>query len=466
MQKTILSLTALAIASVFGHMNDASADDGLLGWLENGSISGDERLYNFSRDFAGTASNTPATTVFSGPKPLDFKDQNALSLGGKLKAQTGNWDGVSAAIALYYAYDIGGNNYTYNNKPYYNVNYGYPYLNPFLMGAHRTLDTLGEAWLQYQNSVFSVRGGRELIDNPWVNSSDGFMIPNIYQGASLQVTPTPELTLNLDRVNEYKNRTTADFNQNTLDVLPYDKLIDYGNTGGTFDAGATWKTDQAHLSAWLYDFNNMANMGYLEGGYRFPEAQQVFFANGQYVREVGTGVIGSVNADIYGIKTGMDLDHQLGSVFVAYNASANNTVNSLSATPVSTVSGIVPSTNGNFYSPYTQIYNTDPLYTTVMNYGLVSARAAGYAWMLGSTLHLMGHSLDITPTISEYYTAQNYLNKATNAANVRAYMLTSTWHFSGKLKGLTLLDQFGVEHDAPLLGTSFVENRFRLQYNF
>lgn len=460
MHKAIVSIGALALVGAWWHMSNARAEDDLLGWLENGSISGDERLYDFSRDYAGTASNLPAGSPYTGKTLFDFNDMNSFSFGGKLKAKTADWNGFSAALALYYGYDLGANNYTYNSSNLYAANYHYPYLNPLLMGINRTVNTIGEAWLQYRNQLVTLRGGREVVDNPWVNPSDGFMIPNLFEGESLQVTPTPTLTLSMDSINDYKNRTTVDFNQTTIDALPYDKLVDYGDTGRTLDAGASWKTEQAHLNAWLYDFNNIANMGYMEGGYRFPVAQQMFFANAQYVREAGKNpsTIGSVNADIYGFKLGIELPES-GNVFFAYNVSANNPVSAVSATPVSVNSAPGMVYNGNFYSPYTQIYNTDPLFTTVMNYGLVSARAPGHAWMIGTTLHLMGNSLDILPTVSEYYT-NPYV------ANVRAYLVDVSWHCSGRLKGLTLRDRLGVEHDVPLLGTAFVDNRVMLQYVF
>jgi len=78
--------------------------------------------------------------------------------------------------------------------------------------------------------------------------------------------------------------------------------------------------------------------------------------------------------------------------------------------------------------------------------------------MLGSTWHPVPQ-MDLIPTVSEYYTEAGI-------APVRAYMLDATWHFSGTLKDLSIRDRLGVEHDAPLLGSSFVENRFMLQYNF
>ena len=440
----ILALSMAVLAPAI-----AKADDSLAQWFSDGHVSGDVRFYDFGRDYAGTASDAPSGSPYTGKNIFNFKDMNAIALGGKLKYETADLNGFSAAAAFYYAYDVGLNNYDYNSSKLYAANYNYPYLNPLIMGANRTLDTLGEAYLQYKNPWFITKIGNQTIDNPWVNSSDGFMIPNLYQAITASASPVEGLWFEGDRVLSYKNRTVAAFQDNNIAALPYDKTVYNGLDNGTADVGASYKGGRYTAQAWLYHFYGFANMTYLEGGYKIPMDKFSPFANLQYVHETGSGFIGNVDAIVYGAKVGVSLPKQMGDVFIAYNRSANNNV--------TTNNGVV--SNGNLFSPYTQIYNTDPLYTTVMNYGLVSARAAGYAWLVGATLHPLGNSLDITPTISNYYT-EPY------AANGRAYMLDIAYHMGGAFKGLTIRDRLGVEHDLPLLGSTFVDNRFMLQYAF
>lgn len=440
-------LSILGLALVASEQACATDVTNFSDWLSNGDVSGDLRVYNFSRDFAGTNSNTKSA---AGPI---FPDNNAFSVGGKVKLETASWDGVSAAAALYSAYDVGLNNYT--RVPGFPAAYNEPYLYSALMGNNPTLDTLGEAYLQYQKSGFMLRGGNELINNPWVNSSDGFMIPNLFQGVSTVIAlGSTGAQLSIDKIFQFKNRTNDAFDQSSLAILPYDKLLYPGQSGGATDAGLTYKDTSTSLAAWLYQWNNLAQMTYLEGGYTPSFAGRTWFVNGQYVNEIGLGSqdVGPINAQVYGLKLGMNLDQHLGNVFVAYNL--------LPSTGPIHVSGGLPNPvyNGNLFSPYTQIYNTDPLYTTVMNYGLVSARAPGSAWMLGATLHPVAQ-MDLLPTVSEYYTEAG-------VAPVRAYMIDAAWHFSGSFKGLSIRDRLGVEHDVPFIGSSFVENRFMLQYNF
>ena len=394
----------------------ASSVDTLLG---NGKISGDVRIYDFSRNFAGTR----------------LTNLHSFSAGGKLKAETGSMDGFSAAAAFYFAHDVGFNNYSDNNK----------YLNPLLMGTSRALDVIGETYIQYKNPNLLARLGNQSIDNPWINPSDGFMIPNLYQGLSLSYSPIKPVSLKADRILRFKNRTVSSFQASNLFELPYSNPRYNGSNNGTLDFGATFDFGDAKGQIWHYDFYDFAKLNYLEGGYRFSTIAYKPFANFQYMSETGSGAqyLGPVDSTAYGAKIGLSLSS--GELYFAYDK-----------VPTHVSAGI---SNGNLLSPYTQIYNTDPLYTTVMNYGLVSAREAGHAWLLGMKWKGMGNRLDIFPTLSRY-------NTAPYSSNVNAFMLDVAYHLSGKYKGLTVRNRLGIEHGNPAWGNTYVDERVMLQYAF
>src|SRR5512135_1552014 len=73
------------------------------------NFSGNIRLYSFSRDYENSS----------------MTDLHSTALGGKLRLETANPDGVGAALGVYFAQDIGLNNHDQNNK----------YINPLLMGT-------------------------------------------------------------------------------------------------------------------------------------------------------------------------------------------------------------------------------------------------------------------------------------------------------------------------------------------
>lgn len=399
----------------------AYADSSDNQWLQETRVSGDIRAYSFSRIYTNG----------------QLTDLHSTSLGGKLKIENSSPDGFGAALGMYFAQDIGLNNHDQNNK----------YINPLLMGTGYGIYTLGEAYLQYRKPGFSARVGNQSIDNPWINPSDGFMIPNLYQAGVVTFTPVENLQFEGGRIFRFKNRTASNFGDSNLFALPYDNPQFTGSDNGAADLGMTYKGDSVNAKTWLYRFYDFAQMAYAQGGYRLPLPDAAPFVDFQFMRETGDGaqLLGAVDSKAYGAKIGNALPDKLGSVYFAYNK-----------VPTNSAAGI---SNGNLLSPYTQVYNTDPLYTTVMNYGLVSARGAGHAWQLGANLKLLDEKLDTAFSFSRYDT-EPYV------ANVNAFMLDIAYHLSGTLKGLTLRDRLGIEHGNPKWGNSYLDNRIMLQYAF
>lgn len=389
-------------------------------WLQGVHVSGNIRAYSFSRNY-----NSQMT------------DLRSTSLGGKIKAEMQNRDGFGGALGVYIAQDVGLNNHAQNNK----------YINPLLMGTNYGIYTLGEAYLQYQQAGWLVRIGNQTIDNPWINPADGFMIPNFYQAGIVSFQPAEGVQIEGERILAFKNRTASGFSNSNLFALPYDNPHYTGSDNGAAVLGASYKGDSGHAKTWLYRFNDFAKMAYLQGGYKWQGSDFSPYADFQYMRETGDGaqLLGVVDSKAYGVKTGIAFPKKLGSAYFAYNR--------VPANPLAGVS------NGNLLSPYTQVYNTDPLYTTVMNYGLVSSRGAGHAWKIGSNIKLFDQKLDAELSYSRYYTLPY-------VANVDAYMLDIAYRPDGLFSGLIIRDRLGIEHGNPNWGGAYLDNRIMLQYGF
>jgi hypothetical protein len=409
----------LSLAFSFAFIPTAQAAEGVDQWLEGGKISGNIRLYHFTRTYDNLA------------------DTHAFSLAGKIKAETGRVNGFSAAIAYYFANDLGFNNHEDNDR----------HLTTSLMGNGRAIDTIGEAYLQYQNDLLFVRAGRQSLDTPWINASDAMAVPNLYEGVAAAVTPLPGLKIEADRIWGYKNRTTSGFDRKTL-LAATSKPNVSEETDGATALGVTYKDETISGKAWLYRFHDIADLAYLQGGYIFPAISGIKpFVDLQYVKETGTGdeLAGSVSSQAYGVKVGLTLPDKLGSVYLAYNE-----------VPRDDKAGV---TNGNLVSPYTQGYVTDPLYTSGLNYGLVAARAAGHAWQLGMKLNPWGEKLDIVPTITSYHT-EPYVD------NVQTYTFDVSYHLSDRFKGWTLRNRLGINHGNPQWGDATIDNRVMITYAF
>jgi len=398
----------------------------------DGNVSGNIRSYYYNQMFGGDS----------------VPNRYAYSLGGMIKASTAPVYGISASVAFYTANDLGANDTEGNQAR----------LDPLLMGARQSLNALGQAYLQYQDRWATVQAGNILLNTPWMGPADAFMIPNTYQGVSLTLHPLPNLSIIGIREFRYKNRIQADYHRQTLlNYNPiYAKLLP-NDMNGTLAFGVKGKAMGLNASAWYYRFYDLTNLFYGTLAYQTPVLLGHFqpFAKFQYAREWanGTDLAGPINATIYGGMAGLNVDYQpvKGQLFVAYN--------DLPSRKVTLSNGRVLD-NGGFVSPFSQQYNADPLYTSIMNYGLVGAASAGHAWKFGFLLYPLPN-LRFKYSYSLYHTAPFYPNVGANYIDV-------TYTPGGFWKGLSLRNRLAIDHSNPFAdyqGT-FIDDRLMLQYSF
>lgn len=425
------SIAKLAAATLILLPNLAYADShyfSIQQFLEAGRITGSIRSYYINQIYSGSI----------------LPNKYAYSLGGMLKMHSAPLYGVSAAMAFYTANSLGANDV---NAP------GYTHLDALLMGEKDSLNVLGQAYLQYQDHWLHAKVGNILLNTPWMNPSDAFMIPSTFQALSVRVTPFKNLQVIGLREFRFKNRIQDHYyretllNQNPL----YPQMPDHIDGTLAFGVKAHW---QGWLSTvWYYQFYDLANLFYGTAYYSVPDLPDGLkpFADFQYAREWANGAqyAGPINATIFGGIVGLQIP--VGQIFAAYNAIPGRSPFSMGGRPLY---------NGGFVSPYTQQYSADPLYTSIMDYGLVSASAAGHAWKFGFLLHPI-HQLRIKYSYSMYET-QPYL------PNVDANYLDLTYTPGGFWKGLSLRNRLAVVHSNPYAkyqGT-LIDDRLMLQYAF
>jgi len=388
-------------------------------------VTGNIRSYYFNQIFSGS----------------DVANRYAYSLGGMLKVHTASIYGISAGVGFYTANGLGSNDL-----------HG-PHLDPLLMGDRNSLNVLGQAYLQYRNPYLLVKIGNILLNTPWMGTADAFMIPNTYQGALVQITPFAGLRFTAFREFRYKNRVQENYYRQTLlnENPLYPHMPD--NLNGTLGFGLQGQWQGFSSALWFYRFYDLANLLY--GTLHYGMGDVGFgikpFADFQYAREWGDGAryAGPVNASIYGGMLGVK--NSFGELFVAYDEIP-------SRAPITVGGGTLY--NGGFISPFTQQYNADPLYTSIMDYGLISVSKPGHAWKIGFVLHPVEH-LRIKYSYSLYHTAPY-------AANVGANYLDVTYRPSGFWKGLSLRNRLAVDHANPFAGNkgTFIDDRVMLQYSF
>lgn len=404
-------------------------------WLAQSHIDGNVRSYYYTQRYGGTAQNT-----------------YAYSLGGKLEVTTKPVYGFNVGVAFYTANDLGVNDVSQPS-----------HIDALLMGTGHTLNTLGQAYLQYRNHWIKVKVGNQLLDTPWMWAADAFMVPNAFEALDVVAQPLPGVSFEALRSLRYKYRALPAFNRNSLlNLAPSTEL--YPGLPGTDNGALAFglRGDGAHFGArgakaqvWYYQFYNYANLFYAATDYALPTGAWSPFIDAQIAREWSNGaaLVGPVNGTVYGFKLG--LHTPLATLHWAYNQ-------------MPTRDGYLPAGgkrtlyNGNFVAPYEQQNNIDPLYTTIMNYGLVGASAPGHAWQVGVSARL-GQRVKAEYAFTRFDTAPY-------VGNVTANTIDVAYTPGGFFEGLSLRNRLGIDHGFHTVTNAstgtFIDERVMIQYSF
>lgn len=456
------SKIALGVALALCGLSTAVQGETLEDFLMQSKVEGQIRSYYFNR-------------LYGSPQAIN---QNAYALGGILNIKTAELAGFSAGASFYAANSLG----THGGN-----------LNRFaavLMGPKPSLNALGQAYLQYQyNDLFKIKVGDQIINTPWMNASDSYILPATYQAVLADITPVKWAKIIALREFRWKSRTSGDYYKDNL-YYPSTYDGDFLGPGqpslpassrqsqGTLAFGVDLHKYGAHLGLWYYDFYRFTKMCYGDVSYKYnTNLGFTPFVDGQFLREWQTNSLlnGSnpgvtsvddspyvgqgVNATAYGVRVGLSyaaLSRLIGkgSLSWGYNG-------------ILVHAGAIG--GGAIISPYTVGYTTDPLYSSAMIRGLVES-GPGNGWRAIWTQWFANDQVRFIGAFAEYHT---YFN----GASWYPYA-DLTYFFQGPLKGLSIRDRVEVANglysykgfvgngNGLNKGHSFVYNRVMLTYAF
>ncbi|MBU6460888.1 MAG: OprD family outer membrane porin [Proteobacteria bacterium] len=426
----------LAMGSTAAHAEDLSQ------FFAASKIDGQIRSYYFNRQYGAPNLST----------------QRAFSLAGILNIQSAPfWGGFGLGTSFFTASDLGLNNMNSAN------------LDSTLMGAQQSVNALGQMYLQYQApKKFLIRGGDQIINTPWMNSSDSRVLPATYEGVYAQGTPLKNWNVYGARVFRWKSRTSSNYYRDNLYYpATYNGDTMYGGgsapnnalfpqTNGALALGTSYSLMGAKAQLWYYDYYQFTKMYYGELNYKFsPVMGLVPFVGGQYVHEKdGSSVLGNVDSSAHGFIGGVNYHDRYGkgSASLAYNAVKDQG---------SSIYG-----HGAIVSPYTNSYATDPLYTTSMIRGLVEL-GPGHGWKVKLTQNFLNNQVLLMAAFARYNTYYN--------GNSNDTYLDVTYNFQGRFKGFSVRDREEVASGgSPAFNNGaagntahyFSYNRIMLTYSF
>jgi hypothetical protein len=368
------------------------------------------------------------------------------------------------------------------------------------------LSTLYEAYLQYKDDALYGKIGNQVINFPWASNSDSRLKPAAYQGADFIAAVDKNWAIEASYMDRFESRASSDFVNSTL--LTATNIVDAPGAGsnlhiapfsavttpGFYYINAAYKGGPLTFNIGDYDFVNIANALWVTGQYNLPGYAKPFIA-AQIGNETnsGSGVIGKVNSQVFGVQGGITPWNNV-TLTVGYDyipeksdtltlpagvtCSSTGSIGGSAVFPYFLPSGGTPqchsNTNGTttvYYggwaSPYTDSYATDPLFTTSISQGMADRRSAGQAVKVGATVYAFNKRIRFIVSRAYY----QYGNATAGVAPTQETNLDGTYWFNplgkGSYHGLLFRYRYA-ERTQNFFTTNpdFKYNRAQLEYDF
>jgi Copper amine oxidase N-terminal domain len=347
-----------------------------------------------------------------------------------------------------------------------------------------TLSTFYEAYLGYKAHGFDGELGNVLFNSPFANPADSRLKPAAFEGAYLSYTSPSYWTFEGADMLAFENRTSSAFSQQTLlTSFPAgnngmaSNIYNPGGTGIDTNGFAMGKVGYGNpnglglaADGYFYGVSDLVNMWWFDGKYTFDNQMKPWIAlQGGWDQNAGQSYIGKVNSQVFGAQLGANVTKNLqftagydqipwktDTVNLPTNVTCSNSNYQISAKGA-TLAYLLPlnaaqcftnpngTTNiyyGGWASPYTDNYDSDPLFTTSVTQGQVDRRAPGTSWKV-ALQYISNNTKWVFIATDAWY---NYGN-ALAPENTNIWVLDGRYRFShmpadGHYRGLVLRDRF------------------------
>ena len=391
-----------------------------------------------------------------------------------------------------------------------------------------TLSTFDEAYLKYEGHGWNGTLGNQVFVSPWANPADSRLKPAAFQGGDLGYTSsTGGWTVEAADMLAFEGRTSSSFSRNTL-MTSYpsgnngmaSNIIVPGGSGiltNGFGMGKVGWASENHalaIDGYFYGVSDLANMWWGDGKYTFGTSHWAPYIalQGGTESNAGQSFIGKINSQVFGAQIGFtpytgllftagydQIPWKTDTIYLPKGVTCSNSNYQISAT--TTLAYVLPLnaaqcfTNpngttqieyGGWASPYTDNYDSDPLFTTSVTQGMVDRRAGGSSFKAGLQYTSVNTKWIFIATDAWY----NYGN-ALAPQDTNIWVVDGRYRFShagkGPYHGLVLRDRYiqrtlsntycgaAATNCAPgsTIGSSvfgglplFKYNRLQLEYDF
>ncbi|HEX7390629.1 MAG TPA: hypothetical protein VF286_10990 [Acidiphilium sp.] len=404
------------------------------------------------------------------------KDAGAFGVGGHLIVHTGSFEGFSVGVAGYTGQSLG----IYNNARGSSE----------LTSSYHSIQSIRQAYLQYQSNYLEVRLGRQLISTPWANPDYYTFSPRAFMGVAGKINFVPTKTGGVDAGPMELSPDNTKFSVFAARMLNYDSryssAFTSGNrytsspTNGFLTVGAlfhdNYGTTEFTVQGWYYNFYRYAQLFYAEADVTQPISQDLtVFGAGQLTTEgnsSGDGVMkftdgnaDSVDAQIFGGKLGVTYKNATIALIGDYSPVHYNSYR-----------------HGGLVHPYNDLSGTD--FTDTMQTGL-EVLGPGFAYGIATKFAFLNDKLNLSANYVRYvaryghggdvysYTGAYGFAAGPTIPNQKLWALQvgASYDLSSILKGLYIEDDTDVQvaenrGDVGIYKNPYFSNRFYFKYRF
>ena len=310
----ISTITAGLLVSV-----NVQAADSLSTMFSEGKVSGEIREFSINREVLKSAS--------------DNYTRSANAIGGHLKFETADYNGLSFGTAAYTT------NGFLNDKD----KTDYEKVDPSLLGQdNENYTILGEAYLQYKYGKTTFKGGRQNLNTPLAGTDDARMLPNLFEAYMLTNNDIADTTITLGHLSKFAQGTFGKVYGSGLFATTggYSNIDAKGQVGqfkgmggyatGNSTAGVTLASatytgvSGLKLQIWDYYAYDIVNSVYAQADYNMKMGSVTPFVAGQVIQQssLGKEYLGKLDGLLVGAKIGASIENF--TAFAAYTQTKEN----------------------------------------------------------------------------------------------------------------------------------------------
>lgn len=280
-----MKLKAITAAiAVFCLCFTAQAEDSIQGMFSNGSLKGEIRLFDFTRNFDGSTT-----------------DRNDMAAGGLFYYNTAAFKGVSFGAAFATANDVASD----DNDAVYGLlqNDG---------GDHESFTRLQEYYIQGGWFDTRIRYGAQELFTPLMNGHDVRMAPRTYRGLSVVNSSLENLTLSFYYITDSMGHSDEDFislSEAVANEPGGASAIDDDKDMLIFAASydIPLPSAKANVQAWYYTMEDVYREIFLKGSISKKFSEAALYANPSilFQKSHGDELNGELDTNQYGLSAGV-----------------------------------------------------------------------------------------------------------------------------------------------------------------